>query len=163
MAMQTVGAKEELRRAAKSRRLMEVTKLDYRRALKHLAGAVPQVEIARTLGITQPTLSSNLKTARTVPEAVPGFSGAGPYEICQRFAADLIEREQLVDELTRWEYTPIPEGEWFEDPMPSPGPGSWREVVNAVDEGLIDDATYDEVLRASVAHADRGEAPRSHA
>lgn len=162
MAMQTVEAREELRRAAKSRRLMEVTKLDFRRAIKHLEGAVPQVEIARALGVTQPSLSSALKTARAVPEAVPGFSGAGPYEICQRFAAGLIERAQLVDELTRWEYTPIPQGEWFEDPQPSPGPGSWREVVNAVDEGLIDDATYDEVLRASVAHADRGEAPRSH-
>lgn len=74
-----------------------------------------------------------------------GFSGAGPYEICQRFAVGQIGRAQLVEELACWEYTPIPQPEWLEDIVPEPGPASWEEVETAVEDALIDDGVYDEV------------------
>lgn len=143
MTVQMNRAPDELRRAVKSKHLMEVAKLDYRRSIKHLEQqGRSQVEVARALGLAQPTLSSALKVARKVPEIAQGFSGAGPYEICQRYAVGQIDRERLVDELTRWEYTPIPQPEWLDDIVPSPGPGSWREVEKAVEDSLIDDEIY---------------------
>lgn len=33
-----------------------------------------------------------------------GFSGATPYGLCQRYAAGVIDRAQLVDELIRFPY-----------------------------------------------------------
>jgi hypothetical protein len=35
---------------------------------------------------------------------LPGFSGATPKEICARYAAGLISRDQLIDELGRFPY-----------------------------------------------------------
>lgn len=32
-------------------------------------------------------------------------AAAGPYEICQRNARGLISREQVIEELSRWDYT----------------------------------------------------------
>lgn len=136
----------DLQRAVDSRRLVEVATLDYRRSIKHLEQqGRTQVEIAHALGVSQPTLSSALKVARKVPETVPGFSGAGPYEICQRYAVGQIARETLVEELARWEYAPAPEPDWLEDIVADPGPGSWFEVRDALHEGLIDAVIYDEV------------------
>ena len=65
-----------------------------------------QVELARGLGLSQPTISDALKTAARVPEPRPGFSGADPYEIAQRYAAGDLTREELVEELSPWEYRP---------------------------------------------------------
>ncbi|MFQ6486128.1 hypothetical protein [Brachybacterium epidermidis] len=79
-------------------------------------------------------------------KVAPGFSGAGPYEICRSYAQGKISHAQLVDELARWEYTPVPQPDWLEDVVPSPGPGSWFEVEQALTDGLIEDSTYEEVL-----------------
>ena len=125
----------------------DVATMDYRRTLVRAAATHTQTEVAKVLHVSQPALSQQLKTAKKTPEVPEGFSGAGPYEICQRYAAGEIGREQLLDELARWPYTPIPQPVWLDDITPSPGPGSFREVMRAADEGLIDGATYDEVQR----------------
>lgn len=146
MAAQRDHTTQELQRAVKNRLVAEVATLDYRRAIKHLEHELRQIDIARALNVTQPALSSALKAARKVPDVKAGFSGAGPYEICQRFAVGEIDREQLVDELVRWDYSPRPEPEWLED-FTGPEPaGSWAEMERALRDGLVDDATYDEVL-----------------
>lgn len=147
MTVQDYKEADELLQAALSRINFDLAQLDYRRALKHLEQrGHSQPQMARVLGISQPAVNSALKTARKVPEAMPGFSGASPYEICQRYALGKIDRAQLIDELTRWEYTPVAEPDWLEDIVPGPGPGSWFEVERALGEGLIDGSTYEEVL-----------------
>lgn len=125
----------------------DVATMDYRRSLVRAAATHTQTEVAKVLHVSQPALSQQLKTAKKTPEVAEGFSGAGTYEICQRYAAEEIGRERLIDELARWPYTPMPEADPWEDVVLSPGPGSWREVVRAFREGLIDGATYDEVQR----------------
>lgn len=137
----------ELQSAVRNRRLIEVATLDYRRSIKHLEHELRQADIARALGVTQPALSSALKTARSVPDPVPGFSGAGPYEICQRYAVGQLGREQAIEELTRWEYPPVPEPDWLEDVVEPAPAGSWEEMEDALDDGLIDDEMYEVVLR----------------
>lgn len=87
--------------------------------------------------------------ARTLTEDTTtprdGFDAATPYELCQRYAAGIITREALINQLTRWEYTePFEQEPWNE--APANPPGTFNEVIDAADEGLIDDAIYDELL-----------------
>lgn len=106
-----------------------------------------QTDLAQSLGMTQPSISSALKSAAKVPEPREGFSGASAYEIAQRYAAGEIDRDQLVDELTRWEYVPRPQTDGYDDLLIVPD-GTFEEVGQARRNGLIDGETYDVILHA---------------
>ncbi|WP_402372990.1 hypothetical protein [Isoptericola rhizosphaerae] len=129
------------------RRRQAVDRLDELRAVRVLAKTMKQTELAKVLAISQPSINKALKAAAKVPEVREGFSGGSPYEIVQRFAAGQIDRDQLVDELGRWEYarTPATDGvDWLADePV-----GTFEEVGRALDEGLIDEDTYTAILEA---------------
>jgi hypothetical protein len=141
-----MDAPVEARLAVRARVRKELDELEYRRALLKLSrDGHTQREISGWLGITQPSVQSALQTAQKVPLPVEGFSGANPIEICQRFAAELIGREQLVDELTRFPYadrTPTDGYDWLAV-QPT---ATWSEVSRAVRMGLIDDDVYEEVF-----------------
>ena len=79
---------------------------------------------------------------------MPGFSGASPYEVAQRYAAGLLAREQTVDELSRWPYKPQDRTEGWDDLLLTV-PGSFDDVISAADHGLIDDGMYEAILDAS--------------
>jgi hypothetical protein len=139
----------EARAAVRARLRKEIDDLDYRRSLRILGErGYTQVRIAAWLGIAQPSVTSALKTAKRTALPREGFSGASPYEICQRYAVGFLEREQLVDELARWPYTPRgrtnPDLEL--DDLIMEAPGSWAEVEEASFAGLIDDEIYEEVF-----------------
>lgn len=87
------------------------------------------------------TLTQDTTTARD------GFDAASPYELCQRYAAGLITREALVDQLTRWDYAPEAQAEVWNEIVPSV-PGSFSEVAAAKRRGLIDRSIYSEVFYA---------------
>ncbi|OUE31506.1 hypothetical protein BFL35_04680 [Clavibacter michiganensis] len=74
-----------------------------------------------------------------------GFSGALPMEICERYAAGMLERERLVDELARYPYLPLDRTDGWDDLMVNP-PGTWAEFMLAIDIGLVEDALYEEVF-----------------
>jgi len=67
--------------------------------------------------------------------------------VCQRYAVGEITRDQLVDELTRWEYVipPKVEYDYFDDLREEP-PGSFNDVLLARNAGLIDDDIYGRLL-----------------
>lgn len=134
--------------AVRLRYRRDVDEVDFRRALAALAlEGHPQAHMAAWLGISQPAVSQLLKTARATSTPRPGFSGASPMELCERYAAGLLSRAELVDELTRWEYPPAPKVDPWEDLLMLPE-GGFEEVGRALGRGLIDDELYDEVLDA---------------
>ncbi|MCG7443385.1 hypothetical protein [Dermabacter vaginalis] len=91
-------------------------------------------------------LARRLANASRVPQATKGFSGADPYEIAQRYHLGYISEEQLLDELSRWEYLPEPEPEQIlDDGGPNP-PGTWDDVVRAHRHKLISDEQYNRLL-----------------
>lgn len=149
--MTVIDLSAEVARARVLRQRIELDQIDYRRELNRLSHlGSSQRQVSSALGISQPSLSTALKTAEKVPPARPGFSGASPYEICQRFAIGELTRDQVIDELTRWEYV-IPEAvehDYFDD-LRFDTPGSFNEVGQAFDDGLIDGATYELVLNAT--------------
>lgn len=151
--MTTIDYAVEAIRARTLRHRVKLDQLDYRRELVRLASlGGTQRELAHALGISQPSLSTALKTAKLVSPLKLGFSGATPYEVCQRYAVGQLNRDQVVDELTRWDYV-IPakrEYDYFDD-LRFFTPGSADDLGTALTDGLLDGATYDEVLDATAA------------
>lgn len=120
--------------------------LDYRRELRRLEQrGYSQREISKWLGIAQPSVLSALRTAAKVTMPLDGFSGATPYEICQRYAGGLITRTQLVDELARFPYVKGGQTDGYDSLIVDP-PGTWSEVDDAARRGLIEDDVYEEVF-----------------
>lgn len=132
--------------ARRARARYEVGELDYRRMLRQMAQVgLSQREIAGAMGISQPSVSSALKTATKVSRPAEGFSGATPWEICQRYAAGLLSRERLVEELVAFPYAPAGEVDGVDSLIVDP-PGTWDEVVQAVDLGLVEEEVYEVVF-----------------
>ena len=140
----TVGTGLDVGHVRLLRYRQAIDRLDELRELRALsiAGA-SQVELARQLGISQPSVNKALKRAMAVRDVLAGFSGATPFEIAQRYAAGLIDRAQLIDELGRFPYVPVSLA--ARDGMNATVPGTAREILDALDAGLIDEDTYDAI------------------
>lgn len=129
----------------KARQRLEVDALDYKRTLKTAARCMTQREMAALLGMSQPAVAKALQRAQAVPAVVGEFNAASPYEVCQRYAAGFIDREELVRLLVEWPYKPTPWANEYGEYEESRD-GTWQEVGAALRHELIDAATYDEVL-----------------
>ncbi|MGB3055471.1 MAG: hypothetical protein WBB52_11515 [Acidimicrobiales bacterium] len=133
-------------RLVKARVGKKIADLDYQRELlRAREGGASQRDMAKVLGMSQPSVKSALDTAAKVSMPLSGFAGASPGEICQRFAAGLIDRERLVDELTRFPYVQGDRTDGYDTLLVDPS-GTWAEVSNAVRRGLIPDDVYEEVF-----------------
>jgi len=143
MAMEAPSIEKVLKLRARR----AVDNLDLLREMRALARSWSQVELARGLRITQPSVSSALRTAENIPDVRPGFSGATPYEIAQRYSAGLIGQAELVDELARWEYESV---EYSDGPLDwnagAVTEGTWAEVERACNDGLIEPEVYDAII-----------------
>ena len=66
-------------------------------------------------------------------------------DLLQSYAAGTVDRAQLVGELVRWNYAPPARpADEFDDLLVDP-PGSFADVEQALRQGLINDALFDEV------------------
>ena len=143
---------EELAEQAKQIRiLMEMKKLDHQRILLTLfERGLDPLAIAKLIRVSRPDVEAALVQAQEekVEQARPGFSGASPREVCKRYAIGELTREQVIDELIRWEYKEIPEEEYdyFDDIRPIVR-GSFQDVESAEYNKLIDLEIYGEVVR----------------
>lgn len=133
---------------------------DYLRALRRLlpavaSGRITKTRIARTLEISDADVSEALRQAAEIDETPEGFSGATPIEIAERYAAGLIDRSQMIDELSRFPYAsePGPENDvdWL---APAPEDPTWADVRQAQFRGLITNEDYTEILDRRK-HSDR--------
>lgn len=129
---------------------IDLGNIDYARELHRLTGlGASQHDLASALLISQSGLAAALTAAHQVLPTRPGFSGASPYELCQRFAAGRLSRAQLLDELTRWDYTVAAPHtvDTFDDPRVE-CQGTIDDIDQAFDDDLINDAIYNQVLDA---------------
>ncbi|OUE20010.1 hypothetical protein BFL34_02158 [Clavibacter michiganensis] len=137
---------EEVAPAASALLRLRLAELDYLREVRRLLDAGrPEEELARELRVFRPEDLARLRAAREVSIPLEGFSGALPMEICERYAAGMLERERLVDELARYPYLPLDRTDGWDDLMVNP-PGTWAEFMLAIDIGLVEDALYEEVF-----------------
>ena len=127
------------------RELAEVALLDYKRTLKAARQQMTQVQMAKVLRLSQPAVAKALQRAEKVPDVVAGFNAASPHELCQRFAAGMIDREEVIRELAAWPYRSAPKFNEFGE-LESDIAGTFIDVENAVSFGLIDESIYEDVL-----------------
>lgn len=152
-----LGPDQVLGQARSALARADLGRLDYFRALQTaVRDGLPQRDIARALNVTQSAISQALKQAASkgvgaIPE---GFSGASPYEIAERYAAGDINRNEMIRQLSAWTYVKRQDpteqlaAEWKAILSPD-APGTFEEVGEAFDKGLIDAEAYDRILDAS--------------
>lgn len=134
-----------LRKAQRLAAQRAVAEIDLLRVLPALVAEASASEVARDLGVTTEALREMLDRALLLSPPAPGFSGADPYEIAQRFAVGQLSREQLVEELSRWPYA---EGGLLGEPIETEYKlGDWDiYVLPALRHGLLAPGIYEEVL-----------------
>ncbi|MEV7574373.1 hypothetical protein AB0P28_14870 [Pseudarthrobacter sp. NPDC089323] len=145
MTIQPHTNKVDTSRAFKLRHEMALKRLDYDREVVHLVPLLGQSGLSRALHVSQPTIHDTVKKASKLAPVKPGFSGASPYEIAQRYAVGEIGRDALIDQLARWDYAPQSRTDGYDSLLVDP-PGTFDEVGKALSDGLLDDATYDAII-----------------
>jgi hypothetical protein len=116
--------------------LNDVSPVRYLKESAHDSEAVihaAQSFVADPMGLPSPSAET---------EAAPELS---PYQLCNRFALGYINEAHLVQQLTAWQYgeRSITDGfDWLTVPVA----GSWEEVEDALNHGLISARIYDTLL-----------------
>lgn len=132
---------------ARTRIIRDLSDLDFKRALvTEINNGATQQEVARSARMSQPAISQHLKHARKIEFPKPGFSGSTPLEVCERYAAGHISREQAKKELVAWPYLPIPAPDSLVDDGGPVPPGTWDDVIIAADRGYVDKDLYNEII-----------------
>lgn len=125
---------------------IKLAELDFHRALNTAARAgVDNRELAEAARLSTRELTIALRSTRARRDVAEGFSGSDPYEIAQRYVAGEIDRDQVIEELRRWPYAPLPEVGPLDDYAPD-APGSSEDLSAAYHRGLIDRTIMKEVL-----------------
>ncbi|WP_211223291.1 sigma-70 region 4 domain-containing protein [Propionicicella superfundia] len=142
----SMGVPEEARAAERARLRKVIADLDYGRELRRLhENGHSYKDIARLMRVTEPAVRNTLHAAAKAAMPLDGFSSATPEEICERYGAGFIDRDQLIDELSRYPYAPGGHTDGYDTLIFDP-PGAWSEVSAARWRGLIDDDVYEEVF-----------------
>ncbi|WP_435298774.1 hypothetical protein [Timonella sp. A28] len=144
---------DEIEGVRRVRAALVLAQLDYRREIAALSQRGYDVaDIARAVGVPGYKFAETVRVAQETAPIPEGFSGATVREICQRYFLGQITQEQVIHELTTWDYA-IPEprelGEFeeYEELPPSP-PNSLNDVVQACQDGVLDGTTYETIIRA---------------
>ncbi|MFC9519171.1 helix-turn-helix transcriptional regulator [Nocardiaceae bacterium NPDC056970] len=134
-------ARETAARIAYLRRLRQLHERGY-----------TQVDLAKLVGVSQPTISDMLRRARVdAPDVRPGTHGGTPYEICARYAAGEIDRAVALRELTDWRYARPAEPnpfEWANDGAPVTEGSFNLQIGRALRNSFLTDQDYDALLDA---------------
>ncbi|MEC5152639.1 hypothetical protein [Cryobacterium sp. GrIS_2_6] len=139
--MSTIEKPAALAELVRVKARRDTVDLDYLRAARAAAENASQREIARILALSQPAVNKILARAKGIADLRPTFHGATPFEIAQRYSGGFIDRAQVIDELARWPYLPKPKADEFDDVW-EPGEGTWYDVEEALQQGLIDGEIY---------------------
>ena len=136
----------EVRPAERALRVLRLVELDYLREVRRLLDAgYAEAKLMQDLAVFEPADRDRIAAAREVRVAVDGFSGATPYEICERYSVGMLDRDRLVEELVGFPYVPMDEPDGYDNLVVNPQ-GTWMEVERASRNGIIDMDVYREVF-----------------
>ncbi|OZC42396.1 hypothetical protein CH289_27330 [Rhodococcus sp. RS1C4] len=109
-----------------------------------------QTRLAEANGVSQPAISQWLKMARIdAPDVRPGLAGGTPYEIAARYAAKMLDRKTMIEQLSTWVYETVEQAPVGEGDVPRLNLSGFNlQVGRALDERFIDEADYDRILEA---------------
>ncbi|WP_435298775.1 hypothetical protein [Timonella sp. A28] len=140
---------DEIEGVRRVRAALVLAQLDYRREIAALSQRGYDVrDMARAVGVPGYKFAETVRVAQETAPIPEGFSGATVREICQRYFLGQITQEQVIHELTTWDYViPEPPGEGAEyDDLGINTPGSIDEIGWAFDDGFLDGESYDHLM-----------------
>ena len=130
---------EELKALYRALVRLDLAELEFRRQVVRAAERMPLEEAAAKLWLPESVLTDALGRPGAVRMPAEGERSASPYEVCQRYAAGELSREETIAILVAWPYEPV--GDIFTSPgddlMVIPE-GTIHELVDAQMAGLID-------------------------
>lgn len=130
---------EELRALYRALVRLDLAELEFRRQVVLAAERMPLEEAAAKLWLPESVLTDALGRPGAVRMPAEGEHSASPYEVCQRYAAGELSREETIAILVAWPYEPV--GDIFTSPgddiMVIPE-GTIHELFRAETDGLID-------------------------
>jgi ParB-like chromosome segregation protein Spo0J len=145
ITMDAEGLVADLRRQTARETVARITKLRDLRQLHEMNGYT-QVELAKILKVSQPSISDMLRRARIeAPDVRPGTHGGTAYEIAARYAAGELDRETALRELIEWRYEPAAEPNpfpWVNDGAPVVDGSFQNQVVRAKRVGFLTREDY---------------------
>jgi hypothetical protein len=124
-----------------------VARRDYLRELRRLSASLTYLELDAEVGVSFFKACELLAAASRVDDVPDGFAGSNPHEIAHRHVAGEIDRDRMIDELTRWPSDAPPSTE-EDDPYYVQHPHALyrRHLETTVRERLIDADTFDRLL-----------------
>lgn len=135
-----------------SKARVAVDRIEHLRSMRqlHEQKKWSQTRLAEANGVSQPAISQWLKMARIdAPDIRPGTDGGTPYEILARYAAKLLTREAMVEQLSAWRYERADETAVGEGDVPPLNLSGFNlQIGRALDERFIDEDDYDSILEA---------------
>lgn len=145
IAVDTEHLVADLRRQTARETVARITKLRDLRQLNENAGYT-QVQLAKILKVSQPTICDMLRRARVeAPDVRPGTHGGTAYEIAARYAAGELDRDVALRELIGWRYEPVAEQNpfpWVNDGAPVVEGSFQNQVVRAKRAGFLTGEDY---------------------
>lgn len=131
---------EALQHAIDTYARSQVIELDYLRTLHKAAQTLALDEIAQQFpGIRRSQLAKEIAQAHKLAPVPPGFSGASPFELCQRYAIGELTETELIEQLSRWKYATLPA---TGVPTIATVPGSVQDLDRARRRSLISNRLY---------------------
>jgi hypothetical protein len=135
---------DDLRAAAKrcvaQRQLQELAQL--RLLERARQNSTPQQQMAKWLGTSQPTISRLLNKI----EADPSVLDRTPTEVINQRLVGEIDSHTMMEALTSFAYSPGDFGPHGADGFLR---GDWRQIENALVEGLISENEYERIAQAA--------------
>lgn len=132
-----------LRRAWVTR---EIATIDILRELPSALAHSNEADISYALTAPIQNIRGALAESSTIEPVVEGFSGADPEEIIKRHFIGQISTEQLIDELTRWDYPVEQLSTMDTDDTYESLPGSFDQVSDARGHRLLDGPLYTAIV-----------------
>ncbi|MDO5645940.1 MAG: hypothetical protein Q4G21_09700 [Dermabacter sp.] len=133
-------------RVRQLRRKRDLLGLDLRREVKWLhRNGLSERQIAALVKMAEPTIHTLLEVGERDLEPLDGFAGATPMEICKRYEAGELDRQELIDQLVRFPYAPHGTTDGYDSLLVNP-PGTWSELSLATQMGIVDHDVYEEVF-----------------
>ncbi|WP_435298466.1 hypothetical protein [Timonella sp. A28] len=140
---------DEIESVRKVRAALVLAQLDYRREIAALSQrGYDMRDIARAVGVPGYKFAETVRVAQETAPIPEGFSGASVREICQRYFLGQITQEQVIHELTTWDYAiPEPRELGYYEEYPPFLPNSLDEIGKAFDDGFLDGETHDYIIK----------------
>ncbi|TFI42465.1 XRE family transcriptional regulator [Rhodococcus sp. 1R11] len=129
-----------------------VDRIEFLRCLRQLHEQMmwTQTRLAKANGVSQSAISKWFQMAGIdAPDLRPDMAGGTPYEIAARYAASLLDRETMIEQLSEWVHEAASQTTFSDDDVSLSNLSGFRlQIGLAMAERFIDESDFDCIFDA---------------